>query len=233
MSEFTSTLRKHVEENWNRQIEHPFVKRLGEGTLEIERFKNWIHQDYRYLKDFSRLFAWATAKARTLDQMSWYTAVQDLTLNTEMELHREYAKKFGISRDELENTPKWPTTQAYTDFLVRSASEGSLAELVAVLLPCSWGYAWIGKQLEAEGVPAEKRYADWIHTYASDEFQESAEWLKEEMNRLAQGSTERERNLLIDLFMRSSEYELRFWEMCYHGEGPLIKPEISFEISGE
>lgn len=221
---FTDTLRDEVQENWDHQLNHPFVQGIGDGSLEVERFKNWIRQDYLYLKDFSRVFAWATTKAPTLDQMSWYTAVQDLTLNTEMELHREYAEKFGISAKDLETTARWPTTQAYTDFLLRNAADGDLAELVAVLLPCAWGYAWLGQQLQQQGLPDEDRYAEWIQTYASDEFQESAEWLKSEMNHHAEGRTSEEKARLLDLFMRSSEYELRFWDMCYHGEDPFLEP---------
>lgn len=219
---FTDTLREKVDENWNRQLNHPFVRGIGDGTLEVDRFKNWIRQDYLYLKDFSRLFAWATAKAPTLEQMSWYTSVQDLTLNTEMELHRQYAEKFDISEKELEATEKWTTTQAYTDFLNRYAAEGDLAELVSVLLPCAWGYAWIGKKLKDQGLPDEERYADWIETYSADDFQKSAKWLKDEMNQLARGRTESEQSRLIDLFLRSSEYELRFWEMCYQGEEAFL-----------
>jgi thiaminase/transcriptional activator TenA len=222
MSTFTERAKEAVEDNWKQQLEHPFVRGIGSGDLAVERFKNWIHQDYVYLKDFARIFAWATAKAPSLDQMSWYTAVQDMTLNTEMALHREYAEKFGVTEDELEATKKWPTTQAYTDFLVRTAADGDLADLVAVLLPCAWGYAWIGRQLEADGLPDEERYAEWIRTYASEEFQESAEWLKQEMDSLAEGCTEDEQERLMDRFLRSSEYELRFWEMCYQGEEPLI-----------
>jgi len=222
MSEFTSVLKEKVQDNWRKQINHPFVRGIGNGTLEVDRFKNWVRQDYVYLKDFARIFAWATAKAPTLEQMSWYTSVQDLTLNTEMDLHREYAGKFDITEEELEQTEKWPTTQAYADFLLRHSGDGDLADLVAVLLPCSWGYAWIGKRLEDDGLPNEPRYAEWIETYASDDFQESAEWLKSEMNSLAEGRTGEEKDRLIDRFMRSSEYELRFWEMCYSGEEPFV-----------
>lgn len=222
MSKFTGELRDAVDENWTQQLKHPFVQGIGDGTLETERFTNWIRQDYLYLKDFARIFAWATAKAPTLKQMSWYTSVQDLTLNTEMDLHREYAGKFDIDEQQLEQTQKWPTTQAYTDFLIRNAADGDLAELVSVLLPCAWGYAWIGRQLADRGLPDEERYTEWIQTYSADDFQQSAEWLKGEMNRLARGVTDSQKDRLIDLFLRSSEYELRFWDMCYHGEETFI-----------
>ncbi len=220
---FTSELRDLVSDNWNEQFNHPFVQGIGDGSLDVDRFRNWIRQDYLYLKDFARVFAWATARAPTLDRMSWYTSMQDLTLNTEMDLHREYARQFGVFEEDLESAEKWPTTQAYTNFLIRNAADGDLVELVAVLLPCSWGYAWIGKKMEKQGVPDDERYAEWIRTYSSEDFQQSAEWLKDEMNRLSEGCTKDERTRLRDLFLRSSEYELRFWDMCYYGEDPFLE----------
>ena len=143
----TDELYEAAKPNWDAQLEHPFVKGLGDGSLEKERFKRWVLQDYLYLKEFSRVFAWAAAKADGLDQMGWYAAVLNLTLNTEMQLHREYAARFGLTPHDLESEPMWPTTRAYTDFLVRTAADGDMAELLAALLPCAWGYVYIGQKL--------------------------------------------------------------------------------------
>jgi thiaminase/transcriptional activator TenA len=118
----TQELYTAAKPTWDAQLEHPFVKGLGDGSLEEERFRRWVLQDYLYLKEFARIFAWAVAKADRLDSMSWYATVLNLTLNTEMALHRSYAERFGISGEELEATPMWPTTRAYTDFLVRTSA---------------------------------------------------------------------------------------------------------------
>ena len=59
--------------------------------------------------------------------MGWYAGVLDLTLNTEMELHRQYALRFGLSAADLEEASMWPTTRSYTDFLVRTAADGDIA----------------------------------------------------------------------------------------------------------
>lgn len=215
---FTDELFAAARENWDAQLAHPFVAGLGDGSLEEERFKNWVLQDYRYLKEFARVFAWAVAKADDLTQMGWYAAVLHLTLNTEMQLHREYAARFGLTAEDLERAPMWPTTRAYTDFLVRTAAEGDMADLVAALLPCAWGYVYIARALAAGQPPEDQRYADWIAQYASDEFNEAAEWLKAEMNRLADHAGPAKRQTLIELFVLSSRYEWQFWEMCWGGE---------------
>lgn len=212
---------------WRGQLTHPFVAGLADGSLDPDVFARWVRQDYLYLKDFARIFAWAVAKADRLESMGWYAGVLHLTLNTEMELHREYARRFGISREELEAEIPWPTTRAYTDFLVRTAADGTPAELLAALLPCAWGYSWIGRQLKErldagrreEGDAAtDQRYADWIEQYASDEFAEAADWLRDELDRLADGAGEAEETRLTELFLLSSRYEGRFWEMCWAGE---------------
>ncbi len=203
---------------WDAQLQHPFLRGLGDGSLEEERFERWIRQDYLYLKEFARIFAWAAAKADRLASMGWYAKVLDLTLNTEMALHRRYAKRFGISEERLEAEPMWPTTRAYTDFLVRTSADGDMAELLAALLPCAWGYVDIAKHLAAGPPPRDERHAEWIAQYASDEFAEAAEWLKAELNRVAEPVSDDKRRRLTELFVLSSRYEWRFWEMCWRGE---------------
>ncbi len=218
MMGFTDELYEAAEPIWEAQLEHPFVRGLGDGTLEEERFRRWVLQDYRYLQEFARVFAWATARADRLDSMQWYATVLDMTLNTEMELHRDYATRFGLLPEDLEGEPMWPTTRAYTDFLVRTAADGDRTELLAALLPCAWGYAHIGQALAESEPPDDQRYVDWIEQYASEEFAEAARWLRGEMERLANGATPQQKERLTHLFVRSSQYEWMFWEMCWNGE---------------
>jgi thiaminase (transcriptional activator TenA) len=203
---------------WEAQVAHPFVRGLADGTLDEQRFERWLRQDYRYLIEFARVFAWAAAKAAGLEPMGWYARALDLTLNTEMELHRRYAERFGIGREELEAEPMAPTTRAYTDFLVRTAADGDASELLAALLPCAWGYAHIGQKLAAGERSPDHRYAEWVDQYASPEFAEAAAWLRCELDRLAERGSPAKRAHLVDLFVLSSRYEWQFWEMCWHGE---------------
>jgi thiaminase/transcriptional activator TenA len=93
-----------------------------------------------------------------------------------------------------------------------------MADLVAALLPCAWGYVYIAQELAKGKPPADQRYADWIAQYVSADFVQAAEWLKAEMNRLAEGATPPKRRRLMEIFEISSQYEWLFWEMCWKGE---------------
>lgn len=220
---FADDVFAHVKPIWDAQLAHPFVRGLGDGSLAVERFARWVRQDYLYLKDYARLFAWAVAKADRLESMGWYASVLHLTLNTEMGLHREYAQRFGIAPAELEAESMWPTTRAYTDFLVRTGADGDMADLIAALLPCAWGYVYIAQELAKGKPPTDQRYADWIGQYVSEDFVQAAEWLKAELNRLSEGVTSAKGKRLTEIFEISSQYEWLFWEMCWAGESWPIR----------
>src|SRR5215208_3669982 len=131
---------------WESQHAHPFVRGIGDGTLDEGRFRFYVRQDYRFLVDYGRLLALGAARAPRLAEMRRFAALAQAVLETEMALHVGFAERWGIAADELEAEPAAPATAAYTDFLLRTAALGDYAELVAALLPCVWGYAEIGER---------------------------------------------------------------------------------------
>ncbi len=215
---YTETLRQRADAIWRAQHEHPFVRGIGDGTLDVARFKHWVRQDYRFLIEYARLLAMATARAPDLDTMTRMAALTSETLNSEMALHRAYAGEFGIAKAELEAEPMSPTCRAYTDFLVRTASAGDFVELVAALLPCMWGFSDVGRRLHERGLPTDARYAAWIEMYASDEFADLAQWCRDLLDRLAEGLPPAGLARVEEAFVTSCRYEYLFWEMAWNLE---------------
>lgn len=203
---------------WRAQREHPFVQAIARGTLETAKLKRWVLQDYHYLVDYARVLALAAARADRLESMTWYARVLHLTLDTEMDLHRRFAARLGIGDEELMSAPVWPTTRAYTDFLVRTAALADAVDVVAALLPCTWGFVELAEDLSRVELPADPFCADWIRQYSGPEFQQASEWLQAELDRLGQGASPSKQAQLRDIFLTASRYELAFWEMCWQGE---------------
>ncbi|MEX2430798.1 MAG: thiaminase II, partial [Dehalococcoidia bacterium] len=46
---FTDNLRQLAAPIWDAQHEHPFIQGIADGSLDVEKFKHWVRQDYRYL----------------------------------------------------------------------------------------------------------------------------------------------------------------------------------------
>jgi thiaminase (transcriptional activator TenA) len=224
-SAFSEQLRAAAADLWEGQHAHPFVRGVGDGTLPVERFAHYVRQDYLFLIEYARMLALGAARAGDLDTMRRFAELAQAILGEEMELHRAFAREFGIDEAQLESEPPAPTTQAYTDFLVRTAALGDLAELAAALLPCMWGYAELGQRLAAAGAPSEERYARWIEMYASDEFEELAAWCRGLVDRLGAATNDEGRERMIRAFVTCSRYELAFWEMGWTLERwPVTSP---------
>ena len=217
------TFADHVEQKAGplRQtiLNHPFITGIGDGTLDADRFKFYIRQDYLYLIDYSRVLALASAKAPDLDTMGWFARLLHETLNTEMELHRSYCAQFDISRRELEETKVAPATLAYTRFLLTAAYHHAYPELVAALLPCQWGYWEIGDFLSRRGLPKHAPlYNQWIQMYASRDFKALADWVRILANELARASGPQMAERMESAYLTSLRYEYLFWEMSYNQE---------------
>jgi thiaminase/transcriptional activator TenA len=215
---FTDHLRRLADPIWEAQHAHPFVRGIGDGTLDLKRFAFWVRQDYLFLIEYSRLFGLAAARAPDLETMGRFADLLQATLRTEMDLHRGYAAQFGISVEELEREESGPTTRGYTDFLLRVATLGDFAELAAALLPCMWGFSEVGRRLAEGERPADSRYAAWVEMYADPEFATLAEWCRGLVDRLAEGVSADARRRMEEAFVTSSRYELAFWQMAWELE---------------
>lgn len=219
MIRFSERLYESTQAIWDKCHEHPFLVEMREGTLDPERFIYYLKQDYVYLIDYAKLFAMASMKARDLETMTKFAELLHSTLHVEMSLHRDYAARFGVSREELEQTVPAPTTIAYTKFLLDTASQGSLAEVVAALLPCMWSYRVIGVAYASiPGALDHPLYREWILMYSSDEFGELTDWTIDYMDRVAEGLPEQELARLEERFLVASKLEYMFWDMAYRKE---------------
>jgi thiaminase/transcriptional activator TenA len=161
-------------------------------------------------------------KSPDLETMVKFAELFHSTLNVEMELHRQYAERFGVTREQLEKTRPSPTTVAYTKYML-DAAQGSLAEVVASLLPCMWSYREIGNAFaKFPGALDHPLFKEWILMYSSEEFGALTDWCIGLMDRLAEGLPERELIRLEEHFVTTSKLEYLFWDMAYRQEEWLV-----------
>ncbi len=210
---FSDRLLEAGENLWAAQYRHPFVVELAEGRLEEEAFLHWVRQDYRYLLDYARVFAIAGTKAPDEETMADLFGSAHRILDSEMDLHRSFAADFGITPGELASIRKAPTCVAYTNFLVRTAHEGSIAEIAAAIYPCGQGYLDVARHMADIGND-EHRYTPFIEKFTSDRFVGAVDRMRELVDHCGEAYPG-QHDEMREAFLTAARLEHAFWEMAY------------------
>ena len=212
----TERMRAAADGVWRRCLTHPFVRGIGDGTLDVERFRHFMLQDYLYLFDYARVFALGVVKARDAELMRTFAANVDAILGGEMNLHRAYMARLGITEAQVLAVEPALDNLSYTHYMLAVAEAGGPREIVAAILACSWSYAVIGQALNAiPGAAEHPFYGEWIRGYAGEDYARTNDALIGLMDRLSEGVGEAEAARLTDIFVTCSRYELGFWDMAW------------------
>ena len=212
----SARLRQAADPVWEQCLHHPFVTGIGDGTLDVEKFRHFMLQDYLYLFDYARVFALGVVKARDPELMRTFSQNVDAILNGEMNIHRAYMQRLGITEEQVFAVKPALDNLSYTNYMLSVAHTGGPLEIVASILACSWSYAEIGQALaQIPGAAAHPFYGEWIQGYASEDYTATNQALIELMDELAAGATEDQIAHLTDIFVNCSRYELGFWDMAW------------------
>ena len=212
----SARLRQAADPVWEQCLHHPFVTGIGDGTLDVEKFRHFMLQDYLYLFDYARVFALGVVKTRDPELMRTFSQNVDAILNGEMNIHRAYMQRLGITEEQVFAVKPALDNLSYTNYMLSVAHTGGPMEIVASILACSWSYAEIGQALaQIPGAAAHPFYGEWIQGYASEDYAAGNQALIELTDTLSQGMTEAEIARLEDIFVNCSRYELSFWDMAW------------------
>ena len=216
-SAFTDELWHSIEPIYAAILQHPFIAGLTDGSLPRKSFEFYAVQDALYLREFARSLAIAAARAPKDD---WIVMLSDHAagaLRVERTLHEGFFQEFGLTTDDVLNTPLAPTTLAYTHYLLAVAYGAPFHEALAALLPCYWIYWEVGKELTRAG-SSNPLYARWIGTYGSDEFGSVVRAVLDATNEIAAAVGDAQRAVMRRHFRTTSRYEWMFWDMGWRRE---------------
>ncbi|KAI1393859.1 Phosphomethylpyrimidine kinase-domain-containing protein [Hypoxylon trugodes] len=206
--------RPDVSPVWRCFIEHPFVLGLGNGELPLQSFKGYLVQDYLYLVHFARANALASYKSKSMEDIAAGAKIVS-HIHTEMQLHIDYCKEFGISIEEINATEEHQACTAYTRYVLDIGQSEDWLGLQVALAPCLLGYGALARQLHAD--PRTKTegntYWKWILNYVADDYVQAVQTGSAliEKNALLQSPSRIEE--FVKIFIHATKMEIGFWEM--------------------
>ena len=218
METFSARLRAQCDRIWSGLHAHPFLGELARGTLPLDRFRFFIEQDLLYLPAFARCMAMGAAKSASDADLEFFTRQLDGIIRLEIPSNRrllEQVISMG-AQDRGGSLAMAPANVAYTSFLLATAAAGSGLEITAAILPCSWSYIEIARELRRE-LAEHPVYSDWVGFYLSDEENNLVLNMRHTFDDMVREEVpgETRRRELEQIFMMSSRLERMFWEMAY------------------
>lgn len=217
--QFTEKLYEAAKPIWAGYLTQPFVYELGKGTLAPEKFRFYMIQDYRYLLEYVRVFALGVVKAEEESLQRMFADMVQDTLGGEMQVHRAYMARLGITDAEIAQTKSTPANRAYTDYMLREAYAGGVPEILVAVLSCAWSYQMIGLHYQAiPGAAAHPLYGEWIAGYSSADYCAGTQRLLDLVDAHCAGLDAERKAHLIEIFVKCSQYEADFWDMAYAAE---------------
>ena len=130
---------------WDAYNEHPFVLGIQNGTLERDKFRYYIMQDFLYLKDYAKTCAVGVAKAKSVETANLFAKYINV-MNGELDVHKGYMGKFAVTQEEIDAMKPSLDNLSYTSYMVRVAYDESEVEVLAAVLSCAYSYEVIAKK---------------------------------------------------------------------------------------
>src|SRR5437879_4497664 len=121
---------------WPAYTRHDFVLLLAKGELPEAAFRRYLVQDYLFLLHFARAWGLAIYKSENLAEMRRAQALVAATLETEIGLHIEYCRGWGLAEAAMAQEPEALETIAYTRFVLDRGLAGDRPDLQAPPAPC-------------------------------------------------------------------------------------------------
>eukprot|EP00669_Euglena_mutabilis_P008348 TRINITY_DN3428_c0_g1_i1.p1 TRINITY_DN3428_c0_g1~~TRINITY_DN3428_c0_g1_i1.p1 ORF type:complete len:234 (-),score=62.86 TRINITY_DN3428_c0_g1_i1:232-912(-) len=203
---------------------HPFLTGMVDGSLPLDIFQFYVMQDSLYLHDFGAALR-RLAAAPEGPTPAQADRLREFALGpekAEAALHGSFFKDWGLSKEDAKPSP---TTLLYTSYVLRVVTTESLAEGLAVLLPCYWVYQHIGTHLlklrEAAGPKASRppQYDRWIDMYAGEDFEQTVTDYKAFVADFAARADPETLKWMTEHFRRGTVMEYMFWDAAYKKEG--------------
>lgn len=201
---------------WNKCLDHPFIKELENGTLPEEKFKLYMIQDSMYLRYYARAYGGAIMKSKTMKDIQMFYSLLSFVTDGESVTRINYLKKFNMSDDDIEFVERLPENKAYTDFLLSTAENSDVPEILMAVLPCTLTYSFLFRKM-VERTPkfVNNKYWDVVEMYASDGLVDICNLVNKFTEEKCKDLSKDRKKKLNDIFRAASIHELNFWEMSY------------------
>lgn len=200
---------------WEAAANETFLEQMGTDKLDKRQFLDYIVQDSIYLRDYLKAFSMAMFKSRTLKEMQVFYSILGYVNDSENATRLKYLSDNGMTDDDVETVARKPACAAYTKFLIDTAVNEDVPEILMAVMPCMLGYYYVFKSvLDRHPEVTKTYYAPLVTDYTSTFYKDCCDYWTDYCNTVCKDITGDRKKRLNELFIEASKHELYFWQMA-------------------
>ncbi len=205
---------RETEELWTEATGKEFLVNMAKGTLDEELYKNYMIQDYMYLKDYIDILKKILEMA---DDDELRAFLERIIKDTEYETYKVHVpglRSLGITDEDISSCEKLKVISDYIGFMMSRLEEKGILSGLTALLQCSWNYAYIAKAVSEKYSDelSESRYKSWFDAYTAVEYIDSNQVWIDTVDEYAEGISIDVADYLCETFKICAEYENKLWD---------------------
>lgn len=211
---FSEMLFSETEDLWKEAVNKPFVKKMADGTLETEKYRRYMLQDYLYLTEYIELLREISESTEKKSLRSFLEKILRETQEEAERVHLPAMRELGIGDTDIQNAVMAQVLQEYVGYMKQQLREEGFVGGLVALLQCSWAYAYIGQTVserEAERLSASP-YKSWFASYTCASYIETNQSWIDASDRETEDLDDTKKLRLCSVFQTCARYENRFWD---------------------
>ncbi|OCP00650.1 MULTISPECIES: TenA family protein [unclassified Ensifer] len=193
-------------------VNHRFVEDIVLERLSPAVFERYLVYEGAFVDTAISIFAFATAKAETIEQKRWLIAVLDALANQQIAYFERVFAERGIDASAYDVDR--PEVEAFRTGMLEIARDGGFLDTVAAMFAAEWMY-WTWSKRAAGSNISDPHLNEWVEMHAHDDFAAQATWLRQQLDAAGKTLDASERNRLSAIFGRAQELEIAFHDAAY------------------
>ncbi len=193
-------------------LRHRFIEDIKADALPRPAFHRYLVYEGAFVDTAIAIFAYAVAKAETIDQKRWLIGVLDALANEQIAYFERTFARLGIV--ENDHAAGMPEVESFRAGMLDIARTGAFLDIIAAMFAAEWMY-WTWCQEAAQKTVRDPLLAEWIDLHANAAFAKQAMWLKLELDTAGERMRDEERARLSGIFEHAMRLEIDFHHAPY------------------
>lgn len=193
-------------------VNHRFVEDIKQNRLSGDVFDRYLVYEGAFVDTAISIFAYAAAKADTIEQKRWLIGVLDALANQQIAYFEKTFAARGIDASCFDL--RLPGVEAFRSGMLEIARGGTFLEIIAAMFAAEWMY-WTWSKEAAGGMIDDPPLREWVEIHAHADFAAQAKWLKDQLDEAGIGLSAVERARLSTIFGRVQQLEIAFHDAPY------------------